>query len=78
MIRQRKLDFVKEINEVFPSSLFLGVTALGEVVFMECSEEAALFLIRAAIAFTSLENAVFDAWPFNQSALPLLNQIRMD
>lgn len=78
VIHQRKLDFVKEINEVFPSSHFLGVTALGEVVLIGCDEEATLCLIRAATAFNSLKSAVLDACPFYHFAPPFFIQIRND
>lgn len=52
----------------FPSSQGLGVTALDDVVLMECKEETAMFFLRAAIAFIIRKNAVFYAWTFYWSA----------
>lgn len=39
------LKFVKELDEGFQSNQCLGVTALDDVVLIECYKEAVLFLI---------------------------------
>lgn len=68
-------DVVQEVNEGFPSNQCLRVTALDDVVFMECDKETMQYLVRLANAFIRHKNAVLYAQPFSQSALSLLNEI---
>lgn len=59
----RILVVVKKGKKGFSSSQFSSVTFLEDVVYMECDEEPALFLVSAVNSFICHKNAIFEAHP---------------
>lgn len=72
----RLLHVWKVLNSEFPSSQCLGDAALDEVLFVDCNEEAARFLVRGFNGFIQLKMSVVYVTPFFHSALSILDQVQ--